>query len=453
MGYNSYIVLDSVPNVNFRIKTDISLMTKKVILIILMIIVLPACTPTPAEQVSGVPTATLQPLLELTPEMTATPVSTRTPLPTFTFTPSPTFTPSITPVPPSATPTPPIIGRIQGTQRINVRNGPGEGFEVIDTLTPGDGIQILGQNTAGDWYNILLDDGKQGWISSRLVSLQATPTFLPSATPTPDQTSIALGTPFPTAIFGGGTITPTPPLAAITATPLGTGTAVVSNNTPTPTVPFIPVVPDVNVSVINQTATALAGNISQIQPPPSFTPAPNATATSNVPVISSPPAGVTNTPNPNSNITPTVSSGMTPVVQQRVRVFALCDNASLRIPAPTNLGAGSSVIVWWSWIVVANSEEQARTLISQHEQAVNYEVRVNDVLLTNWRQYGVPTISQTGANSYSKSWFVPAGTLTAGTYRVTYRATWTSLVNDGRANYGPGTLNLTEEGACTFVVR
>jgi hypothetical protein len=234
---------------------------------------------------------------------------------------------------------------------------------------------------------------------------------------------------------------------------------VVSNNTPTATVPFIPVVPDVNVSVINQTATALAGNISQIQPPPSLTPAPNATATSNVPVSSSPPAGVTNTPNPNSNITPTVSSGVTPVagenpvVQQGVRVFALCDNPNLRIPAPTNLGAGSSVIVWWSWIVVANSEEQARTLISQHEQAVNYEVRVNDVLLTNWRQYGVPTISQTGTSSYSKSWFVPAGTLTAGTYRVTYRATWANAISDGRANYGPGTLNLTEEGACTFVVR
>lgn len=423
-------------------------------LILILVLILAACGGDTTEQVAGIPTATLQPLFSLTPELTATPVSTRTPLPTFTFTPSPTFTPSITPVPPSATPTPPIIGRIQGTQRINVRNGPGEGFEVIGTLTPGDGVQILGQNTAGDWFNILLDDGRQGWISSRLVSVQATPTAPPSLTPTPDQTLLALGTPLPTAIIGGGTITPTPPLAAVSATPLGTQPAQVANNTPTTTAPFIPVIPDVNVSVINQTATALAGNIVQVSPPPTFTPAPN------VPVQSTLPASASNTPDPNSNITPTVSSGVTPVagdnpvVQQGVRVFALCDNPNLRIAAPTNLATGSTIVVWWSWIVVANSEDAARTLINQHEAAVRYEVRVNDVLLENWRQYGVPTISQTGTNSYSKSWFVPFNqTLTAGTYRVTYRATWSSAISDGKANYGPGTLNLTEEGACTFVVR
>jgi len=435
-------------------------MTQKIVfgLSLLLIIVLAACGGDATPEVSSLPTATLQPLFSLTPEMTATPVSTRTPLPTFTFTPSPTFTPSITPVPPSPTPTPPIIGRIQGTQRINVRNGPGEGFEVIDTLTPGDGIQILGQNTAGDWYNILLDDGRQGWISSRLVSIQATPTAPPSLTPTPDQTLIALGTPLPTAIFGGGTITPTPPRAAVTATPLGTGTAIPSNITPTTTAPFIPVIPDVNVSAINQTATALAGNVVQISPPPTFTPAPNATNTPNVPVVSTPPSGATNTPDPNSNITPTVSSGVTPVagdnpvVQQGVRVFALCD-ANSRFPAPTNLAAGSSVIVWWTWIVVANSEEGARALINQHEAAVRYEVRINDVLLDNWRDYGVPTITQTGTTSYAKSWYVPGGTLQAGTYRVTYRATWSTAISDGNANYGPGTLNLTEEGSCTFVVR
>jgi hypothetical protein len=412
-----------------------------------MLLILAACGGDTTEPVASIPTATLQPLFSLTPELTATPVSTRTPLPTFTFTPSPTFTPSITPVPPSPTPTPPIIGRIQGTQRINVRNGPGEGFEVIATLTPGDGVQILGQNTAGDWFNILLSDGRQGWVSARLVSVQATPTPPPSLTPTPDQTLLALGTPLPTALIGGGTITPTPPLAAVSATPIGTQPVQVVN-TPTTTAPFIPVIPDVNVSVINQTATALAGNIVQVSPPPTFTPAPNQ------PIIPS------NTPDPNSNIPPTVSSGVTPVagdnpvVQQGVRVFALCDNPNLRISAPTNLAAGSTIIVWWSWIVVANSQESARALINQHEAAVRYEVRVNDVLLDNWRQYGVPNITQTGANSYSKSWFVPFNqTLTAGTYRITYRATWANAISDGKANYGPGTLNLTEEGSCTFVVR
>ncbi|MDX2074840.1 MAG: SH3 domain-containing protein [bacterium] len=432
------------------------MLNKKLFWVILMLAMLSACTGTATEQVASVPTATLQPLLNLTPEMTATPVSTRTPLPTFTFTPSPTFTPSITPIPPSLTPTPPIIGRIQGTQRINVRNGPGEGFEVIATLTPGDGVQILGQDSAGEWYNIQLDDGTQGWISVRLVSIQPTPTAPASLTPTPDQTLIALGTPLPTAIIGGGTITPTPPRAAVSATPIGTGTALPSNITPSPTAPFIPVIPNVNVSVINQTATALAGNVSQISPPPTFTPAPNVTATSNVPVIGNPPSIATNTPDPNA--VATVSSGVTPVagsnpvVQQGVRVFALCD-ANPRFPAPTNLAAGSSVIVWWTWIVVANSEEAARALISAHEAAVRYEVRINDVLLDDWRDYGVPTIAQTGTSTYAKSWYVPAGTLTAGTYRVTYLATWSTAISDGTANYGPGTLNLTEQGACTFVVR
>ncbi|HRF93812.1 MAG TPA: hypothetical protein PLZ51_01395, partial [Aggregatilineales bacterium] len=313
-----------------------------------------------------------------------------------------------------------------------------------------------GQDSEGGWYNIQLDDGTQGWISASLVSIQPTPTAPASLTPTPDQTLIALGTPLPTAIIGGGTITPTPPRAAVTATPLGTGTALPSNITPSPTAPFIPVIPNVNVSVINQTATALAGNVAQISPPPSFTPAPNVTATSNVPVIGNPPSVATNTPDPNA--VATVSSGVTPVAgsnpvaQQGVRVFALCD-ANPRFPAPTNLASGSSVIVWWTWVVVANSEEAARALISAHEAAVRYEVRINDVLLDDWRDYGVPTIAQTGTSTYAKSWYVPAGTLTAGTYRVTYLATWSTAISDGTANYGPGTLNLTEQGACTFVVR
>ena len=402
------------------------------------LLTLAACSGDKKEEVAAVPTVTLQPLVTLTPRLTATPVITRTPLPTFTPIPSETLTPSITPVPPSPTATPPITGIVGGQNRINLRAGPSRESEAIGALTPGTGILILGRNDDNTWLNILLDDGTEGWVSAGLIYIEPTSTPFPTMTPTTDLTSIALGTTFPTSVFGGGTITPTPPRSVVTPTPPdGTSAAVVSTPNTTPTESFLPVI---NVGAINQTATALAGGISEISPPAPLTPA----ATGQSP--NHPPTTIPTQAANSTLVTPPPASGSATVQEDRP-IFALCDNTALGgETAPTDLAAGSSIIIYWGWIVSDPS------FMQQHIDVVSYEIAINDTpLQVNWRQFGSP-IRQVG-NSYAKFWYIPGGTLEAGTYRITYRASWSEQISDGYDLFGPGTNNFVEEGSCTFTVR
>jgi hypothetical protein len=381
------------------------------------------------------PTDTLAPLVSLSPRFTATPLSTRTPLPTFTPIPSETPippTPSNTPTP---TPTEPIIGIIRSVNTVNIREGPAVSFGAIRALNPGTGVEVLGQNPDGGWLNILMEDGEEGWVSTALVFLEETSTPFPTLTPSPDLTSLAQGTSLPTAIIGGGTVTPTPPRSAVSPTPPGTTTSESASGS-APTQSFLPVI---DVDAINQTATALAGGIIPISPPAPVEAAvtgqsPNSQTTpgGTLTAVSTPPTAV---PGGNTNAQ----------VQEGADVFALCNDTSFRTLAPANIAAGSTVDVYWAWFVSDPS------YVQQHVDAVTYEVRVNGELLTDWRQYGLRT-RQVG-NSYAKYWYVPFGPLDAGTYNITYRATWSEQITDGYENFGPGTRNPVEEGSCTFTVR
>jgi hypothetical protein len=395
------------------------------------------------------PTATLAPLLSLTPNWTATPFITRTPPPTFTLIPSETPIPPTPTITPSLTATPPVVGIVGGMQIINVREGPSTNYNAIDTLIPGTAIQVLFQNAEGTWLNIRLEDGLEGWVSSGLIYIEATATPYPSMTPSPDYTALALGTPLPTALIGGGTVTATPPSAIMTATPLGTVADV------EPTESFLPTI---DVNTINMTATALAGGGAvQISPPP-----PRPTDSATEPAAAIPTIDLNATPTlvtPDGNASPEsaaptqadvvpATSIPTPsgdaVVRERVDVLAMCNNPTFRMSPPTDLAAGSTIEVFWAWF--ANDPDA----MQQHIDAVTYEVRVNDVLL-DWRQFGQGVIQD--GDWYAKYWYVPVGPLVSGTYHITYRATWSETITDGIAYYGPNTTNPVEEGDCDFVVR
>ena len=426
-------------------------------------LLLAACTSS-GNEVTRTPTVTIEPLFTLTPRLTATPVQTSTPLPTFTPIPSETPippTPSDTPTP---TPTAPIEGIISSVQTVNVREGPGTTFSAIRALVPGTGVEVLSQNLEGTWFNIKMEDGTEGWVSSRLIFLPPTATPFPTITPSPNLTALALGTPLPTAVIGGGTITPTPPLSAVSATPAIEETEVNEDVTPTETNVFLPVI---DIDAINQTATALAaGVIVQISPPaPAETgQSPNVLPTGTevqIRVVTETPTPegfrIPDTPTPPSRATAEEGTPGTPtatftplppgsaVVGQGVDVFAMCDNAAFGIPAPSTIAAGSTIEVYWAWFVTDPS------LIDQHVEAVSYQVRVNDELLPNWQQYGQRTVP--AGDGYAKYWYVPYGPLDAGTYTITYEATWGEQISDGYDVFGPGTRNLTETGSCTFVVR
>lgn len=404
-------------------------MVKILRLVIIGACSLAACTAGGTAQESLPATATLAPIVSMTPRFTATPMATRTPLPTFTLTPSETPippTPSDTPTPSA---TPPIVGIIASIDTVNVREGPAATFRAFVALPPGTRVEVLGQSADGRWLNIKLEDNREGWVFEQLLRLQETATPFPTVTPTPDLTAIAQGTVFPTALLGGGTVTPTPPASVISPTPVTASPTDSDEPAASPT-SFLPII---DVDAINQTATALAGGVVAPTQPP--TAGPTSTQIPGQPTS----AGPTSSPLP-SPLPGTVA------VQENVNVLAYCDNPFFGVAAPTNLAAGSTIRIWWSWF--ARTEQQVR----DHLENAIYEVAIDGVRLTNIQLYQT-SIRREANNDYYVYWYVPAGPLTAGQHRITYRVTWRATISDGYEMFGPGTNNTEETGSCTFTVR
>lgn len=454
-----------------------------------------ACAPRPVQVSGGVATATLAPVLSQTPRLTATPAPTRTPIPTFTPvppTPTVTFTPSNTP---TATPIPPVIGVVVSSQSINVRTGPGITYGGVQALTPNTRIEVIGQSSDGRWFNVKLEDGREGWVFADLLDVLPTQTPIPTFTPTPDLTSVALGTVFPTAVLGGAPVTPTPALDLISPTPVipvtrdpnaPTPTPRVVLNTPSPTPrlaeidstpvlqTFTPtpsptatrqlrvdesVLPVIDIEALNATATALA-NIPLLPPTATLTLTPdsatNLIVTPDTGSIFSRGAAIAPTGSANTaaatpstgasapQVTGTAPSSEAAILQNGVDVLAYCDDTSFNAPAPVNLLEGSTIDIYWVWYAATEA------YIQQHLDAATYEISIDGVALRNVSQYRQAT--QRSGSDYVVYWYAPAGPLTAGEHVIRYRVTWRERIFDGYNFYGPGTNYAVEEGSCTFTV-
>lgn len=469
--------------------------------LILLLLTLTACDTDDPAVVEELPaTATLLPIPSQQPRFTATPVPSRTPLPTYTFTPTETSVPPSPTLSATPTLTPTIAGIVQSLQRVNVREGPGTNYSAIDALAPGTGVQIVGRNTEGNWLNIRLEDGSEGWIAARLIFLPPTPTAFPTLTPSPDLTALFLGTPLPTAIIGGGTLTPTPPLSVVTATPVGGDTAETTAEadgtdseavTETPTTSFIPEVPVVNIDQINMTATALVAGAATLTP--SSTPEPdtadtdtaddddnrlitieplttaeadtetvaqantatptddpdasvNATltaiASANPPATRDPEA----TDEPDSVVDP--EQGLSPddvASLDGLDVFAFCDNAAYGVAGPPVIAAGTDIDIFWAWF--ARTEQQVIT----HLSAAQHELRLNGEELEVSDEYRTRIFTQNG--DFVTYWYIPVLDLEPGDYEITYSVTWDRAIFDGYEYFGPGTSNPFEQETCSFTVR
>ncbi|MDX2159939.1 MAG: SH3 domain-containing protein [bacterium] len=374
-----------------------------------------------------IPTDTLAPIVTLTPRYTATLIPTRTPSRTVTPIPSETPIPPTATVSPTATPTPPITGSVFSVQAINMRTGPGLDFDAVVALPPGTGFVILGTNNEGTWYNIRLDSGDEGWVSSTLVRLQNTATPFPSLTPSPDLTRLAQGSPLPTSILGGGTITPTPPRSVVTPTTVQTDVPMIAVATSTEGGGIrLP-----NIDAINQTATALVGGVML----PTNPPATAAGGPTGGPILT----GTATTSAPGS-----VSAN--PSARQGVDVLAYCDNPVFGEPPPRDLSSGATIDVWWRWI--ASTQEQ----VQQHIDNAIYTVTLDGVTLDAYRQYRT-SIRQRADGQYEVDWLVPSPPLPSGTHTITYNVTWRTAISDGVQQFGPGTATVSERGTCTFVVQ
>src|SRR5262245_39931427 len=154
-------------------------------IVLFLIIFAAACTPQSDDPVLEIPpTATLLPVVSQTERVTETPVPTRTPLPTFTYTPTLTSVPPTETLSPTPTLTPTVSGIVAWLQPVNVREGPDVNFNILTSINPGTGVIVIGQNPEGTWLNVRLEDGREGWMSSRLVRIEPTATPFPTFTAT-----------------------------------------------------------------------------------------------------------------------------------------------------------------------------------------------------------------------------------------------------------------------------
>ncbi len=139
----------------------------------------PTLTPSPTE--TEPPTETPTPTD--TPTLTSTPTDTVTPTETATSTPSttPTVTPTHTP---SLTPTPDKLMAIINTEGLNVRNGPGDDYDVLAFLPEGTQVPVLGVSDDQFWLLIEYHDASRGWIASNFVVLAGPQENIPNMQPT-----------------------------------------------------------------------------------------------------------------------------------------------------------------------------------------------------------------------------------------------------------------------------
>ncbi len=87
---------------------------------------------------------------------------------------------------PEAPALPVITGLVAADSAVNVREGPARTFAPVAALQPGSRVQVIGRTADSQWYQVRLQDGREGWISAELLTLEE-----PAATPTPAPTSSA----------------------------------------------------------------------------------------------------------------------------------------------------------------------------------------------------------------------------------------------------------------------
>ena len=147
------------------------------------------------------PTATSQPTEKPTrpPRATATPKPspTRRPSPTITQRPSPTITPQ------------PDAGVANET--LNMRSGPGTGFEILMTLKRGDELTILGMTSDRAWLNVRTGT-RVGWVAAAYCTVNKTLSnaLVVATVPVATMPPLPTSPPQPTSAPSQPTPTPTP---------------------------------------------------------------------------------------------------------------------------------------------------------------------------------------------------------------------------------------------------
>lgn len=57
------------------------------------------------------------------------------------------------------------VARVVNCYYLNVRNGPGVGYTVVEILSRGNQVQVIGRNYNGSWIQIRTPAGHVGWVN------------------------------------------------------------------------------------------------------------------------------------------------------------------------------------------------------------------------------------------------------------------------------------------------
>jgi uncharacterized protein YraI len=136
---------------------------------------------------------------------------------------------------------PDSIGDAVVIQQLNVRSGPGTGFNSLGLLNPNDVVNLTGRNGNGTWLQIEFADGPngRGWVNAGFVRAENNEE-LPIVTD--EGIIVGTGTPVDTPLPPTPTIVPAPmdndsadnPVASVTFSPTGTHTLLYSGDVSTP---------------------------------------------------------------------------------------------------------------------------------------------------------------------------------------------------------------------------
>jgi uncharacterized protein YraI len=129
-------------------------------------------TPQPSPTTPPSPTTTPTETATATATAVASPTATATASPTATFTPSPTATPAVI--------------ALVNVPRLNVRQGPGQNFEIIGVVENGDTLTVVGQsaNDVG-WWQVCCVAGEPGWVFGESILIEGDTSNIPLVSPPP----------------------------------------------------------------------------------------------------------------------------------------------------------------------------------------------------------------------------------------------------------------------------
>ena len=156
---------------------------------------------------------------ETTPQATATPVD-------LAATPEGGYLPTAAPC---------DLPTVQALSTVNVRQGPGQDYEIVGTLVYLQVQSITGRATNAPWWQITLPGDRIGWVADAAVAVQGNIAYVPPVSAPP----LDGGTPTPGPVWN-----PTPdPTCPPVPTPTATATSAPPSATPTTPPPTLPEAP------------------------------------------------------------------------------------------------------------------------------------------------------------------------------------------------------------------